>query len=121
MPRLDPDLNQRVRHLHFKECMSIENIANFLGISMYRASLHKMTEEEADAYLKKRTQQVMAWQKKNGRNYQRKETYQPKPLEDLPPIPPDTRSVTGRLMGDPLPGRSYLDKVRAEKQSQQSG
>ena len=24
-------------------------------------------------------------------------------------IPPDTRSVTGRLAGDPLPGRSALD------------
>lgn len=121
MSKLDPDLNQRVRHLYFKECMTIENIASYLGISIYRATLHKMKEEEAETFLSRKSKMVQAWQKKNGRSYQRKETYQPKPLEDLPPIPTDTRSVTGRLMGDPLPGRSYLDKMRAEKQSQQSG
>jgi hypothetical protein len=27
--------------------------------------------------------------------------------------PPDTRDLTGRLLGDPLPGRSYLDRMRA--------
>lgn len=28
-------------------------------------------------------------------------------------IPPDTRGVTARLFGDPLPGRSALDQRRA--------
>ncbi|MEM8575536.1 MAG: hypothetical protein AAGF48_12975 [Pseudomonadota bacterium] len=30
------------------------------------------------------------------------------------PIPLDTRSITARVFGDPLPGRSALDKKRAE-------
>lgn len=30
--------------------------------------------------------------------------------EVLARIPPDTRDLTGRLLGDPLPGRSALDK-----------
>ncbi len=29
-------------------------------------------------------------------------------------IPEDTRGLTGRIMGDPLPGRSALDKYRAK-------
>ena len=29
-------------------------------------------------------------------------------------IPPDTRDNTGRLCGDPLPGRSSLDRKRAQ-------
>lgn len=32
-------------------------------------------------------------------------------LGELPP--PDTRDLTARLLGDPLPGRSYLDRMRA--------
>lgn len=28
-------------------------------------------------------------------------------------IPPDTRSLTGKILGDPLPGRSALDMERA--------
>ena len=31
-------------------------------------------------------------------------------LGELPP--PDTRDLTSRFMGDPLPGRSYLDRMR---------
>lgn len=30
----------------------------------------------------------------------------------LPPIPPDTRSLSARMFGDPLPGRSALDAKR---------
>lgn len=33
-------------------------------------------------------------------------------VEGAPP-PPDTRDNTGRLLGDPLPGRRALDKVRS--------
>lgn len=33
-------------------------------------------------------------------------------LARLAEIPPDTRSLTGRLFGDPLPGRSALDVKR---------
>lgn len=29
-------------------------------------------------------------------------------------VPPDTRDLTGRIFGDPLSGRSALDKLRAE-------
>jgi hypothetical protein len=29
-------------------------------------------------------------------------------------VPPDTRDVTGQLLGDPLPGRSALDQMRRE-------
>lgn len=31
---------------------------------------------------------------------------------DLPAVPVDTRDMTGRMLGDPLPGRSALDKKR---------
>lgn len=31
-------------------------------------------------------------------------------LARLAEIPPDTRSLTGRILGDPLPGRSALDR-----------
>lgn len=31
----------------------------------------------------------------------------------LQTIPRDTRDLTGRIMGDPLPGRSALDQARA--------
>lgn len=41
---------------------------------------------------------------------QRKE-YRCEP-EILPPSPPDHPTLTGRLMGDPKPGRSALDKIR---------
>jgi hypothetical protein len=27
-------------------------------------------------------------------------------------LPPDTRDLTGRLMGDPIPGRRALDKIK---------
>lgn len=30
----------------------------------------------------------------------------------LPPVPADTRDLTARLFGDPLPGRSALDKEK---------
>lgn len=30
--------------------------------------------------------------------------------------PPDTRDLTARLLGDPLPGRSYLDRMRAQQE-----
>jgi len=29
--------------------------------------------------------------------------------------PPDTRDLTGRMFGDPLPGRSYLDRMKAKQ------
>lgn len=32
---------------------------------------------------------------------------------ELPP--PDTRDLTGRIFGDPLPGRSYLDRMRQKE------
>lgn len=32
---------------------------------------------------------------------------------ELPP--PDTRNLTQRTFGDPLPGRSYLDRMRAKQ------
>ena len=35
-----------------------------------------------------------------------------KPKEYLPPVPRDTRDLTARIMGDPLPGRSALDRMR---------
>lgn len=35
-----------------------------------------------------------------------------RPSGPLPPVPEDTRDLTGRLMGDPLPGRSALDRRR---------
>jgi hypothetical protein len=31
----------------------------------------------------------------------------------LTEIPPDTRSLTGKIFGDPLPGRSAFDRLRA--------
>lgn len=34
-------------------------------------------------------------------------------LGELPP--PDTRDLTARLLGDPLPGRSYLDRMRQQQ------
>jgi DNA-binding MarR family transcriptional regulator len=37
----------------------------------------------------------------------------PEILGELPP--PDTRDLTGRLLGDPLPGRSYLDRMRQQQ------
>jgi len=44
--------------------------------------------------------------------------YQPPPEQDiaarLAEIPRDTRSLTGRILGDPLPGRSAFDRVRAQ-------
>lgn len=32
----------------------------------------------------------------------------------LATIPPDDRSLTARIMGDPLPGRSALDRMRGQ-------
>ncbi len=29
-------------------------------------------------------------------------------------IPPDTRDLTGRLLGDPIPGRSALDRMQSQ-------
>lgn len=31
-----------------------------------------------------------------------------------PPVPDDTRDVTGRIFGDPMPGRSALDAMRRQ-------
>lgn len=32
----------------------------------------------------------------------------------LPPVPADTRDLTAKFCGDPLPGRSVLDKMKAK-------
>lgn len=37
-----------------------------------------------------------------------------KPRENVPSVPKDTRDFTARFMGDPLPGRSALDKMRKQ-------
>ena len=29
--------------------------------------------------------------------------------------PPDTRDLTARILGDPLPGRSHLDRIKAKQ------
>ncbi|MBB3144902.1 hypothetical protein FHS21_001303 [Phyllobacterium trifolii] len=39
----------------------------------------------------------------------------PDDLDSLPALPSDTRSVTGRLCGDPLPGRSALDQRKTNQ------
>jgi lambda repressor-like predicted transcriptional regulator len=45
------------------------------------------------------------------------------PREILGELPPqrDTRDLTARLMGDPLPGRSYLDRMRQQQQGAGNG
>jgi DNA-binding MarR family transcriptional regulator len=54
------------------------------------------------------------------KNGGRKSTFahytEPRPeiLGELPP--PDTRDLTARILGDPLPGRSYLDRMRAQQE-----
>lgn len=35
--------------------------------------------------------------------------------KNLPKVPEDTRTLTGRVFGDPLPGRSAYDKLKMEK------
>jgi hypothetical protein len=52
---------------------------------------------------------VMGWLSKKGINPRQRQA------EELPPIPPDTRCLTGLLCGDPLPGRSALDKMKQER------
>jgi hypothetical protein len=37
--------------------------------------------------------------------------YRPDPVVEIPPVPVDTRSFTARQFGDPLPGRSALDRM----------
>ena len=61
------------------------------------------------------TKEVSAAKRKAGLTYpvcRNREAYFAA-LEQLKRIPPDTRDLTGRLMGDPLPGRSALDRSQS--------
>lgn len=38
-------------------------------------------------------------------------------INKIPPVPRDTRTLTARIFGDPLPGRSALDQKREQEQA----
>jgi transcriptional regulator with XRE-family HTH domain len=102
---LDAIKRMRAEGITFKE------IAERLGVNI----------GAIDAILKpERTQRVNeARRLKRANEGQRKPHFihytEPRPeiLGELPP--PDTRDLTGRLLGDPLPGRSYLDRMRQQQ------
>lgn len=89
---------------------SVSRIAKMLDTDP--TSVRCWTDPE---YVERRRAQIRALRpryKKAARFYNRNETGRLTPEEEaaLPPLPPDTRSTTGVLLGDPLPGRSALDR-----------
>jgi hypothetical protein len=105
--------------------MTLWEIGNYLGCGYYYArgsqdpewlARHKEKQAKHNATRREREAAGKAAMRQAAiDNQHRVETYKPKPKEELPAIPADTRSLTARLMGDPLPGRSFLDMKKAKQ------
>jgi len=102
--------------------MTIQKIASELGVSKMTAS-RLMDLEKYEAELEK----ARVRQRERAKLIK---SIDPLPMADetrrrraelealMDAIPQDTRSKTARLAGDPLPGRSALDKLRAATKPQ---
>lgn len=101
---LPPDQVQRARELR-AEGLSWSNIGARLG-------LHEDTmRRRIDPGFKERRTgpRVRAFIRAGGERH----VTQAEAETALARVPTDTRSMSARVMGDPLPGRSALDKMRA--------
>lgn len=92
------DLLSRARELR-DEGMKWSRISARLGVS--EDALRRRCDQR---YAEHRNSRVRAWRSSGGKLVA--VTFDP------PPAPQDTRNLTARVMGDPLPGRSALDKKR---------
>lgn len=109
-PRKDFDLDQ-IRQM-LASGKSWQTIADILGTT-YSTIRMKLDPEFARA----RKDRVNAARRgantykspKKSQHYVTKSSVNP---EQIPSQPRDTRNLTGRLFGDPLPGRSALDQKR---------
>lgn len=110
-PKRTPELVSKARKLRLKG-LGYVTIARALGVSQ-GAVYYWLNKDRADARLERQ------------RNRTRKErwfnpnyicvNYRPPEadyLARLAEIPPDTRTLSQRLLGDPVPGRSALDRRR---------
>lgn len=79
--------------------MKWSRISARLGIAEDR--LRRLSDER---YGERRNARVRAWRRRTGGKLV------PVVSDAIPFVPDDTRSLTSRIFGDPLPGRSALDQ-----------
>lgn len=91
--------------------MSIREIAEEMKVSK-NAILYALDPEKRACQAERDFEKRI---KREGRQYVPVEFYKAKEKEVFPPLPPDTRDLTGRLLGDPLPERSALYKIRSQQ------
>jgi hypothetical protein len=95
--------------------LSYTEVAKVFGLT--NTTVHRRLDPMFAAHLRERVN--MARAVKRGTEVAATFRYTPPPEQDsaarLAEIPPDTRSLTARVFGDPLPGRSAFDRYsRAE-------
>jgi hypothetical protein len=94
--------------------ISYTEVAKIFGLTT--TTVHRRLDPMFAAYVRERTNLARAI--KRGNDVAATFRYQPPSEQDLAArlaeIPRDTRSLTGRLCGDPLPGRSAFDRMFAD-------
>lgn len=104
-----------------KAGLSWDRIAEALGIGhftilMYKDPASYAKEKERRRLQRERERRELGVEPNRPRHYRKLHEAVTK-IEVLGERePPDTRDLTGRILGDPLPGRSYLDRMRAQQE-----
>ena len=109
-PKRTPELEAKARALR-SQGMSWRDIGKAIGVNP--TSVHEWCDDEYRDYKRGRRQELKRTDKPEAirRPYQGKTWKEFRPDDrHLPKVPPDTRDLTARMLGDPLPGRSALDK-----------
>ncbi len=108
-PNITPEQVEQMRELREKGKLSYTQIAEQIGV--HKTAVYYWLNPKKQA-------------KKKDYNVERNKDLRPlgpTKVVKQPPVlpsalpPPDTRSLTGRLLGDPIPGRSALDRKLKEK------
>lgn len=104
-----------------KAGLSWDAIARAIGVGHFTILMYKdpesyAKEKERRRLQRERERRELGVQPNRPRRYRKLHEAVTKieVLGELPP--PDTRDLTARILGDPLPGRSYLDRMRAQQE-----
>jgi len=98
---------------------TLKSIAEEIGVSLERLGVYvNPARYERELRVNKERKRIKSAEERiaRPRTYQKLHDAVVKieVLGELPP--PDTRDLTARFMGDPLPGRSYLDRMKQQGQ-----
>jgi hypothetical protein len=131
--KMDPDyvprtvsIREQIRQQHTEtvnamraEGKTWKDIAEFLGVGIgnLRFAMDPEFVERANANRRERRKHTIR------ENHKQFKAVKPMNfrIEDPRDVrgewpPPDTRDLTARICGDPLPGRSFLDRMKAQKE-----